>query len=228
MIGDVSWHVAAGQWMIEHGKVPFTDPFSFSAAGKPWVAHEWLSEWSWAWPTSLAGFAGLSALVVAALALLMLVMWKELSRWLRPVITGSILLAVTITIIPFLLARPMVLTWPFVAFWTVQMMRAREGAQAPPLWLAAVMLRVGQLSCELFARVFCSLARFALGGAPRGTGQEARHRRMGRVRPAVRRGVSGEPEHVHHAADADRRVHRQEHHPDPGIQTDRHELHAGL
>jgi hypothetical protein len=138
--GDVSWHVAAGQWMIEHGKVPFTDPFSFSAAGKPWVAHEWLSELVMGLAYKLAGFAGLSALVVAALALLMLVMWKELSRWLHPVLTGSILLAVTITIIPFLLARPMVLTWPLVAFWTVQMMHARERGRAPPLWLAAVML----------------------------------------------------------------------------------------
>ena len=138
--GDVSWHVAAGQWMIEHGKVPHVDPFSFSAAGRPWVAHEWLSELVMGAAYSVAGFAGLSALVVASLSVLMLVMWKELSRWLHPLLTGSILLAVTSTLIPFLLARPMVLTWPFVAFWTVQMMHARERRRAPPLWLAGVML----------------------------------------------------------------------------------------
>jgi len=138
--GDVSWHVAAGQWMIVHGRVPFTDPFSFSAAGKPWVAHEWLSEVVMGAAYSLAGFAGLAALVVTALSAMMLILWLELSRWMRPLITGAVLMAVAVTIIPFLLARPMVLTWPFLAFWTVQMMRAREGAQAPPLWLAAVML----------------------------------------------------------------------------------------
>ena len=133
--GDVSWHVAAGQWMIAHGAVPFTDPFSFSAAGKPWVAHEWLSEAIMAAAYNVAGFNGLSILVIAAMSALMLILGLELSRWVRPVVTVAVLLAVTVTLIPFLLARPMVLTWPLLAYWTVQLMHARERGRAPPLWL---------------------------------------------------------------------------------------------
>ena len=34
--GDVSWHVAAGRWILEHGRVPKTDPFSFTMAGD-WI-----------------------------------------------------------------------------------------------------------------------------------------------------------------------------------------------
>ena len=33
--GDVSWHIAAGNWILSHGRIPTTDPFSFTAAGHP-------------------------------------------------------------------------------------------------------------------------------------------------------------------------------------------------
>src|SRR5512142_2352772 len=41
--GDVSWHVATGQWIIDHRVIPRFDPFSFTWAGKPWVPIEWLA-----------------------------------------------------------------------------------------------------------------------------------------------------------------------------------------
>jgi hypothetical protein len=41
---DLWWHLRTGQWIMETGHIPHTDPFSFTRAGQPWVAHEWLSE----------------------------------------------------------------------------------------------------------------------------------------------------------------------------------------
>src|ERR1700733_9062050 len=41
---DVWWHLRTGQYIVEHTSVPHTDPFSYTRAGKPWVAHEWLTE----------------------------------------------------------------------------------------------------------------------------------------------------------------------------------------
>ncbi|MFZ1007312.1 MAG: hypothetical protein WAN65_10770 [Candidatus Sulfotelmatobacter sp.] len=41
---DVWWHLKAGQFIAEHRSVPNADPFSYTRAGQPWVAHEWLSE----------------------------------------------------------------------------------------------------------------------------------------------------------------------------------------
>ncbi len=41
---DIGWHLSAGQWMVEHGTVPTTDPFSLYGKGKPWVAYSWLFE----------------------------------------------------------------------------------------------------------------------------------------------------------------------------------------
>ena len=41
---DLWWHLRTGQWIVETGRVPHSDPFSFTRAGHAWVSHEWLSE----------------------------------------------------------------------------------------------------------------------------------------------------------------------------------------
>src|SRR6185369_4559302 len=41
---DTYWHIAAGEWILDHRQIPLVDPFSYTFAGQPWTAHEWLSE----------------------------------------------------------------------------------------------------------------------------------------------------------------------------------------
>ena len=41
---DIWWHLKTGEWITQHRAVPRADPFSYTRAGQPWIAHEWLSE----------------------------------------------------------------------------------------------------------------------------------------------------------------------------------------
>lgn len=41
---DFWWHLRTGQLIDQTRLIPVIDPFSFTAAGKDWLAHEWLSE----------------------------------------------------------------------------------------------------------------------------------------------------------------------------------------
>jgi hypothetical protein len=41
---DIWMNLRAGSWIVAHGQVPATDPFSSPAEGKPWVAYSWLFE----------------------------------------------------------------------------------------------------------------------------------------------------------------------------------------
>jgi hypothetical protein len=159
--GDVSWHIATGQWMLANAAVPYTDPFSFSAFGKPWVAHEWLSELIMGGAYELFGYAGIGLLTVVALSALLLLVGLELRRWLDPLRVGLILTALTVVLIPYLHARPMVLTWPLIGYWTLAMMRARDREQAPPWWLAFIMLLWVNLHAS-FALGLLISAAFAL------------------------------------------------------------------
>ena len=59
--GDVRWHIATGQWIIDHASVPRVDPFSFTHGGQPWIAIEWGSELIYGAAHRLAGFGGVAA-----------------------------------------------------------------------------------------------------------------------------------------------------------------------
>ncbi len=41
---DVFWHLATGRYMWTAGHIPHADPFSWTAPGRAWIAHEWLTE----------------------------------------------------------------------------------------------------------------------------------------------------------------------------------------
>lgn len=135
--GDVSWHIATGQWILDHRAIPHADPFSFTWAGKPWVPIEWLAEVLYASAYRLAGYGGVAALVTAALIALHAVVYLNARRWVRTALLPII--AMDFTLIPMLLARPHVLSWPILAFWTLLMVRARDQDRAPPLPAALLM-----------------------------------------------------------------------------------------
>ena len=135
--GDVSWHIATGQWILDHRAIPHVDPFSFTWGGKPWVPIEWLAETFYAAAYRLAGYGGVAALVTAALIALHAVVYVNASRWIRPALVPVV--AMDFALIPMMLARPHVLTWPLLAFWTWLMVRAREEDRAPPLVAALLM-----------------------------------------------------------------------------------------
>ena len=138
--GDVSWHVAAGQWIVAHGTIPTTDPFSFTAAGQPWVVTEWLADVILGWAYRIAGYAGLATIIAAALVALHGLIFSFLRRRAGPLTIAATLLAMDFVLIPFTLARPHVLVWPMIAGWTILLLEADEEGRAPPLWGALIPL----------------------------------------------------------------------------------------
>ena len=55
---DAWWHWAAGQWMLTHHAVIRHDVFSYTVAGRPWVAEEWGFEVVLAWLVRAFGGVG--------------------------------------------------------------------------------------------------------------------------------------------------------------------------
>ena len=104
--GDVRWHIAAGQWMLDHGAILKTDPFSFTFRGKPWVAFEWLSEVIYASAYKLSGFAGVSAIVSLALVALHVIVVTEARRHVSLWGAVAVIVLMDLTLIPMMLARP--------------------------------------------------------------------------------------------------------------------------
>jgi hypothetical protein len=137
--GDVSWHIAAGNWILSHTRIPTTDPFSYTAAGHPWVATEWLSEVIYASVFRLAGYGGMAAVVGAAFIALNAIVFFHLQRRSAAVPWAS-LLAMDVVLAPMAMARPHVLAWPMLAAWTVLLLTYSAKGRPPPLWTALMLV----------------------------------------------------------------------------------------
>lgn len=137
---DPFWHVAAGNWIIAHRAVPYRDVFSFSMAGAPWVAHEWLSEVILAAVYDLAGWGGLVVLAALVFAATLAALLALLLRHLPPSpallgVIGAFGLA-----IGHLHVRPHIFGLPLLVIWLGALIAARRDERAPPLAYAVLML----------------------------------------------------------------------------------------
>jgi hypothetical protein len=137
--GDTSWHLAVGRWMFEHRAIPSVDIFSYTAAGKPWVAMEWLSDLILSGAWSLTGYAGLAAVIAAAFMALHWIVFLHLRSRVGPIGLALAIIGMDVVLAAFMLARPHVLVWPVLALWTVLLARTRETGRPPPLWTALLL-----------------------------------------------------------------------------------------
>jgi hypothetical protein len=128
---DVWWHLKTGEYIAVHKVVPHVDIFSFTKAGQPWVAHEWLSDLLIYGIYRAAGWGGLitvfAAIVSAAFFLLFLrcarstyvsgVMtlwgaWATAPLWgVRPQTVSLLLVSLWLLILERSERRPNLLWW---------------------------------------------------------------------------------------------------------------------
>ena len=91
---DVWWHLKTGEWILQHKTVPQLDPFSFSAEGRPWIAHEWLFGLVVFLVQKAAGMNGLIILKAFLMAALFaLSAWTARARAATPGMTALVLAA---------------------------------------------------------------------------------------------------------------------------------------
>ncbi len=138
--GDTFWHLATGDWILTHRAIPATDPFSYTFAGAPWQAHEWLAEVVMALAFKAGGWNGLALMFAAAVGATGLIVAAYLRRWLAP---GPLMLALGFALAcgaPSLLARPHLLALPLLAAWVVGLIVARDQDRAPSWRLLPLML----------------------------------------------------------------------------------------
>src|SRR6185312_11050616 len=137
---DTWWHLAAGDWILAHRAVPARDIFTFTFAGTPWNAHEWLSEVLMAGGFAAGGWAGLHIVFALAMGMTAATVAGVLRKRMDfiPALLVSVLGLACVA--GSLLARPHLLALPLLAIWTSALVDARARGSAPPFWLAAVML----------------------------------------------------------------------------------------
>ncbi len=62
---DLWWHIKTGESILATHHWPTTDPYSFTVAGQPWLAYEWLGDVLFATVARVGGVRGLATLLIA-------------------------------------------------------------------------------------------------------------------------------------------------------------------
>ena len=133
---DTWWHLSAGDWIVAHRAVPHADPFSWSFAGKPWIAHEWLSEILMSSTFAPAGWPGLMLLTALSAALTVLLLARQAARYLSGLSLVLLVLGASALFAPHLLARPHMLVAPVMVLWFSALARHNT---APPWRILPLM-----------------------------------------------------------------------------------------
>ncbi len=138
--GDFWWHLKTGQYIVEEGVVPRTDFFSFTNYGKPWVAHEWLSEvvfylgYSW---------FGYGSLIFTFAVLAVLAFWLVTRRLgSHPFIFAPAVLLGVWSILPTIGARPRVFTLLFSAIYLALLNSFHRAERSWHIWLTVPLMAI--------------------------------------------------------------------------------------
>jgi hypothetical protein len=162
--GDTGWHLRTGEWILDHGRVPRHDLFSFTKPDAPWFAWEWLWDVTFGWLHRQGGmaaviFASTLLLCVCSALLYRLVLRRTGNELLSIGVTG---LAVAASAMHWL-ARPHLFTLLFVLVFYTLLERSREPGRAgralwalPPLLMLWANLHGGFLSGILFILAYAA------------------------------------------------------------------------
>jgi hypothetical protein len=119
---DLWWHLKTGQFIVEHKSIPHMDPFSYTRAGEPWVAHEWLTEILLYELERTAGWGGLIVFFAAMTCAAFFLLYLRCGP--HPYIAGMAALCAAWATAPVWGVRPQVLSLLLTSLWLLILERS--------------------------------------------------------------------------------------------------------
>lgn len=131
---DSIWQIKVGQWILANNAVPYTDLYSFTQFGKPWMSSSWLSQVLYAAVYRPGDWAGPVILASIAIGASIAIFVHLLSRYFDPARAIVITLLALVLAAPHFLVRPHVLALPVMLAFVGGLMAAAD-RRTHPSWL---------------------------------------------------------------------------------------------
>lgn len=149
---DTGWHIRSGETIIQTGKLPRTDPYSWSRQGSEWLAWEWSADVILGIAHIRGGLPGVTLLYLALLSicswLWFRLTWAAGGDFLLSCVLASPMLS---TVNLHWLARPHIFGWLLLLAWV-------WCAERPPIrsrwWHAVAAFLAGSAWANLHASFF--------------------------------------------------------------------------
>jgi hypothetical protein len=147
--GDIYWHLAAGREMVARHALLRADPFTTSAAGRPWIDVHWLFQLLAFWIFRVSGFVGLAVAKAAAVAATAAISTRTAERAGGPVardVCAATLLTTLYLARHLLPLRPIIVTALFLAVFLHALESRRPAPRRIPWHLP--LLQVIWVNCQ--------------------------------------------------------------------------------
>jgi hypothetical protein len=139
---DLWWHIKVGETILKTHQWPTTDVYSFTVAGQPWLAYEWLGDIVLATANSVAGLTGLEIILILVGSSVVLALYSFATLRTGNSKAGFIA-AATLSILAVLSfsLRPQMLGYLFLILTLIALERFRQGKRGS-LWLLPLLMLV--------------------------------------------------------------------------------------
>jgi hypothetical protein len=139
---DTISHIYTGQWILDHARFPTVDFYSYTAAGKPWIATEWLSEIVLAVAYKFGDWRAVAILGAASCSAIIGILCFYLVRHLRFSVAIGWTALTTAAISPHFLARPHIFSYVLLIIWMINLVNAYDddNFNLPPLLTLAPLM----------------------------------------------------------------------------------------
>ena len=124
---DTGWHIRTGDWIVANHGVPARDIFSFSRAGDPWFAWEWLSDVLFAWLNSRGGLAAVVLFSILLIAVTSVLLFRLARRKSNAIVALAVTMVAAAASSVHWLARPHLFTLLFFVLFYGALERVRDG-----------------------------------------------------------------------------------------------------
>lgn len=140
--GDLGWHTAIGNFILDTWTIPARDIFSHTMHGVRFVPHEWLAEVAFAYAYRLLGLSGAVLLGALLAATAILLVYEELvKRGAFRLVALFITLWIAFVASIHWLARPHMFTFLFVILWTYWLERIYK-SEEKILWRFPLLMLI--------------------------------------------------------------------------------------
>ena len=164
---DTLWHIKTGAWILENWRVPFTDIYSHTVPGRPWIANDWLADVIFAVAYEVGHWRGVVELTALAVGGITATICFYLTRVLRFSVAIGLTALTALLISPHYLARPVIFSYLLLSVWTMLLLDKYDDKKSfSPLWFIVLMIlwanvhgsfTFGLLLLYIFASYSCLL-----------------------------------------------------------------------
>jgi hypothetical protein len=138
---DTLWHIRTGQWILDNAQFPVVDFYSYTAAGKRWIAGEWLSEILFALAFKIGHWRGVVILSAITIAAIVATLSFYLLRNLRFSVAIGWTALTAFAISPHYLARPHLFSFLLLLVWLIILIDAYDSRDfKPPIFILTILI----------------------------------------------------------------------------------------